>query len=531
MEEVGERREINEKLRQIVNSIPEARLRHALLTCELEEEGTNSQIIRGKLYAHMIENPDSVQDLIPLCDHLTPITEEAVLNRFVFDNEPVCSTTTQNAETTTTTWSNPAPKLNHQASAFRMRRRMTTWSNETQSSTQTRPMWSSSTINAAAQQVYGQPLAQMITTQQNNFSAWSNSPIPQEPPPLLQTGTSSFSQPNVTTNPSMDKTAQDILTALTTSLANAMNASVLSNLNRPAEPNYAGFVNDLKSQNVYFPSYGNDDPVSFVKRLERIGELHNLNESHLLKFAEEFLTGSARQWFQAFRSEFANWDYFKTYFISAFPKVYSEREARINLWSRTQAEGENMAQFVSHVKLLNSKLNTPFPELQLISVISDNMHPKYKREMRNVAPFTSINNLILYFQEFERHLLDLANYKPPPAHLAPKLDRRGRNFDNKEMKLAVAEVNTRSHNVITDNHIAIAESRAGDARAPGTGNTSKQLACWNCGGPHTFTSCREPQTLFCFRCGEKGITSKQHNCKDQKKSSTTTGTQTEPTEN
>lgn len=30
------------------------------------------------------------------------------------------------------------------------------------------------------------------------------------------------------------------------------------------------------------------------------------------------------------------------------------------------------------------------------------------------------------------------------------------------------------------------------------------LSCWNCGGPHVYSNCKEARTRFCYRCGKKG---------------------------
>lgn len=35
-------------------------------------------------------------------------------------------------------------------------------------------------------------------------------------------------------------------------------------------------------------------------------------------------------------------------------------------------------------------------------------------------------------------------------------------------------------------------------------SNSNFLSCWNCGGPHVYTKCKESRTRFCYRCGKKG---------------------------
>jgi len=31
------------------------------------------------------------------------------------------------------------------------------------------------------------------------------------------------------------------------------------------------------------------------------------------------------------------------------------------------------------------------------------------------------------------------------------------------------------------------------------------VSCWNCGGGHVYSHCKEPRGIFCYRCGAKGM--------------------------
>jgi len=42
--------------------------------------------------------------------------------------------------------------------------------------------------------------------------------------------------------------------------------------------------------------------------------------------------------------------------------------------------------------------------------------------------------------------------------------------------------------------------------SPESANVRPKLVCWNCGGPHVYSKCREPRQRFCYRCGAKGVT-------------------------
>lgn len=33
----------------------------------------------------------------------------------------------------------------------------------------------------------------------------------------------------------------------------------------------------------------------------------------------------------------------------------------------------------------------------------------------------------------------------------------------------------------------------------------RAFACWNCGGPHSFSTCELPRKRFCYRCGKQGV--------------------------
>lgn len=35
--------------------------------------------------------------------------------------------------------------------------------------------------------------------------------------------------------------------------------------------------------------------------------------------------------------------------------------------------------------------------------------------------------------------------------------------------------------------------------------TTKKISCWNCGGPHLYSQCKQTRKRFCYRCGAKGV--------------------------
>lgn len=55
-------------------------------------------------------------------------------------------------------------------------------------------------------------------------------------------------------------------------------------------------------------------------------------------------------------------------------------------------------------------------------------------------------------------------------------------------------------------------TQAGNKSTPDPKASSKRSTptthteCWNCGGLHLYSQCREPRKLFCYRCGAKGVT-------------------------
>lgn len=208
----------------------------------------------------------------------------------------------------------------------------------------------------------------------------------------------------------------DLLRTLTDTFRALLNTSTQ---NAQLQTNLMGFIQECRNKKISFSGHRSENAQSFLKEVKRLADLFHLSEDDKLKIFPELLQGVALHWYLAFKPLFTSYSVLSSKFLEAFPSPSSDRDLKLDMLSRTQAEGENITNFIVSITAMNSKLKKKMTETDLLKIIVDNMHPKYKFECRDIA-FSTIGDLMHYFRDYEQHLLDVGTYRPPPAHLVAK---------------------------------------------------------------------------------------------------------------
>ena len=155
---------------------------------------------------------------------------------------------------------------------------------------------------------------------------------------------------------------------------------------------------------------------------------------------------------------------------------------RINILihERVQQENESFQNYFTQMELLFQKLSVTKSDAEKIEILKHNMKNEYKPGLACIK-IRSLDELSLKCQALEAAL--------KPTRNIPTFRRK---FNVQVLDQAIDT----EHD----------QDRAGNRRF--TSGNNKEIKCWNCeGNGHGHRECRK-KIIFCYRCGNKGVISR-----------------------
>lgn len=287
------------------------------------------------------------------------------------------------------------------------------------------------------------------------------------------------------------------------------NFNIVPNNNQPASQNNVNNDQSVLQQNFQNPSSNNvsinpannllrDEP--FARRTEKIisifqswnlkfdGSANGLNVEEFLyrvrsltteNFNGDFnvicknlnilLVGKARDWYWRYHKEVTNIDWKE--FCEALKYQYKDFR------NRKMKPGEKFETFYESICTMLDRLETPFPESELVEILTRNLRSDIRHELLYV-PIYSVAHLRKLVQMRENLLGNEYFRKNLPPKQTPQL-YNSRNVAELDVPSATQE--------------AIV-----DAIKTGPITTN----CWNCGeNGHHWEDCLKERKVFCYGCG------------------------------
>lgn len=226
------------------------------------------------------------------------------------------------------------------------------------------------------------------------------------------------------------------------------------------------------------------------------------------------LTGSAETWYWQFDKRYPNsdWPSTRAALLSHFrgtPSAAMDDRIIAEMVLRKQGPKESVDDFYSAILELNNRLTVRRPEPALIETMKRNLIPRLSNAVLTVHCQT-LEDFRDCAQKVETHLL-YQQYTRAENKNIHELDYGESDFEEN----AIEAFNRPPKNLRPQ------------AKNP------NQWCCWNCGKVgHGFREClMEPQGLFCFKCGHKGV--RLYNCPkcpqgNDRKSALLTGNSRQP---
>lgn len=254
---------------------------------------------------------------------------------------------------------------------------------------------------------------------------------------------------------------------------------------------------------------GEGDVNDFLFKIDTLTERSQCPHDHLMSNFHLFLTGKAETFYSDFirLNQRANYATLREALSKEFDKLESDHEILLKISTRRQLPKERYDDFHSYIVHLNLRLSNPMSDASLIEIIKKNVHADLK-VMLFISDFKDLNKLRDLARKAEKVLSE------------NKTGTLGRQQQ-------INEITTESETEFSD---APSDPQVEAHKVNGTwvNNDYSKIKCWNCLQlGHSYIYCpNETRNIFCYKCGQKGVTTPK--CNDphtlnKKRSEWTTG--------
>ncbi|KAK3917287.1 Activity-regulated cytoskeleton associated protein 2 [Frankliniella fusca] len=265
--------------------------------------------------------------------------------------------------------------------------------------------------------------------------------------------------------------------------------------------------------NVSFSGARDASVNSFILRIEELAEARGVSSSDLLRGAAEFFTGPALVWFRSVKNQISDWESLKELLKRNFLPVDYQDSLIEEIRNRQQGKDETSSNYIACMQGLFDRLELEVPEKDKLQMIIRNMAPFYIQNLP-VLSIISIN-----------HLKEEARNLEVKKSLVDRYESGNRSRNLLEPDLAYRQTSTLSlpprtpgyskpfapqrRPAVTEIEVPPATPEEPEEPPVEIAAVSK-FACWNCKvGDHRFTSCPQPKTKFCHRCGYPDVITKE----------------------
>ncbi|KAJ8934974.1 hypothetical protein NQ314_013079 [Rhamnusium bicolor] len=260
------------------------------------------------------------------------------------------------------------------------------------------------------------------------------------------------------------------------------------------------------------------EPAAFLVRLHEICPYTNIRQEQLLPVLPELLQGLPLLWYRNNKSHWRTWDKFiKDFRTFYFPVNYPEDlEAEIS--RHLQKPDESATDYLTELETLLRRHGDMSPEQEL-QWIYRNLLPDY-RQYTSRSDFDDVSSLTEKTKEFERlpqevnqvykkvtmtsYATTLKMKTPTERPLPPPIRHQNPPVISQVVPPLTLPGNNQSA-VPTKNR----PSTSVTAAPPSNRNN----ICWHYGkAVHVSSQCRSPPRLYCSRCGQQGIMTRDCQC-------------------
>lgn len=238
-------------------------------------------------------------------------------------------------------------------------------------------------------------------------------------------------------------------------------------------------VANVHSLNLKFN--GQSGVLEFLERLEELCVSRGISSERLFLSAVELFVDDALCWYRGIKNEVRSWEQLKTLLIEEYlPSDYDHRLLQ-EIRSRTQGADESIIHYLSILQNYFSRLRRPLDDREKLDIAKFNIRPCYTLQLA---------------------LIDIESWS--------ELKRRCRQLEAAKVRSEFFTEPPRN----AQNTVAPDLAVKGGGKLKPKCEAVKPAAekfCVRCRvKDHTLLECKAPRIMICYRCGEKGVITK--NC-------------------
>lgn len=221
---------------------------------------------------------------------------------------------------------------------------------------------------------------------------------------------------------------------------------------------------------------------AFLERIEELRLSRGVSPEELKDSVVELLRGGALVWYRSVRDRLRTWSDFVEQLRRDFLPCDYEHDLWAEIRARKQGGNERVSEYVAAMLNLFNRLPMAPSESEKLASLRRNIAPYYIHGL-GLHKITTVEGLVEGCRKLEA-AREMANRSRSAPH----------------------------HTSCLEPDLAYVGSKASGSR-----NQQVNAICWNCEVEgHNFSQCNKPRdTMFCYRCGRRGVTKFKCECRSK----------------
>lgn len=237
----------------------------------------------------------------------------------------------------------------------------------------------------------------------------------------------------------------------------------------------------------------NEDVSDFLFKVDTLAKRSKCSDETLIASFHILLKGKAETWFWAYLRQAPNTSLneVKRAMRKQFGRAENECDKILRIIERRQLPKESFDDFFTEVIAMNSRLSQPMSDMKMIDLIKNNVKD-------------SVGSLLFMDDSIDLDSLRDAGRRAE-RYVIRQNQQRSRRF------VSEIEENNGAENNLENNHEVEAFKFHKNLNHVKNNIDTSRFKCWNCDQVgHSFYDCpSKERKLFCYRCGEKNVTTPQ----------------------